>query len=180
MKGIVLIGQSNSGKSVLGKAVAKRLGMRYISSGDIARGMEDIQGDLNSGDMAPEDRMRHEVIQNIISCNVSYILDGFPRFYDQYIWLNQTIAHDLMYIYVDVPDEDIISRAKLRNRCDDGSIDKKMQFFKENTEPMVRSILSDENVYIIDNSNGRSIENNVDAMSKIVEDYLNADNSEIR
>ena len=131
MIGIILVGKSNSGKSVLGKAVAEKLGIRYISSGDIARGMNDIQNSLNSGELAPEDRMRHEILHKIMSCDISYILDGFPRFYDQYEWLNQTIAHDMIYVYVDVPDEDIISRAMQRGRDDDGSIGKKIKFFKE-------------------------------------------------
>lgn len=174
MIGIILMGQSNSGKSVLGKAVADRLGLRYISSGDIARSMNDtqVQNDLNAGMLAPEERMRNEVIHKIMSCNISYILDGFPRFYDQYEWFNQTIAHDLIYIYVDVPEEDILSRAVLRNRCDDGSIERKMQFFKEHTAPMVHEILHDEDVYIIENGNDKNIEDNIDKLSEIIERYL--------
>jgi adenylate kinase family enzyme len=179
MVGIVLIGQSNSGKSVLGKAVAEKLGIRYISSGDIARSMNDVQDSLNSGELAPEERMRHEVLHKIMSCNISYILDGFPRFYDQYEWLNQTIAHDLVYVYIDVPDEDIISRAKSRNRCDDGSIEKKMKFFKKNTEPMICSILGGEDVYIIENGNDKNINDNISKLNKIVEEYLDANNSKI-
>ena len=180
MVGIILIGQSNSGKSVLGKAVADKLGIRYISSGDIARNMADIQDSLNSGEMAPEDRMRREIIQNIALSNVSYILDGFPRFYDQYEWFSQTMTHDLIYIYVDVPEEDIISRAKSRNRSDDGSIYKKMQYFKDNTEPMMREILGDEKVFIINNGNDEDINDNISTLTEIVEEHLNANNSEIR
>ena len=179
MIGIVLIGQSNSGKSVLGKAVADKLGIRYISSGDIARSMKDVQDSLNAGELAPEDMMRSAILHKIVSCNISYILDGFPRFYDQYEWLNQTIAHDLVYVYIDVPDEDIISRAKSRNRCDDGSIEKKMRFFKENTEPMVCSILGGEDVYVIDNSNGKDIEDNINTLIRIVEGYLDAQHCEV-
>ena len=172
MIGVVLIGQSNSGKSVIGKAVADKLNMRYISSGDIARDMADIQDDLNSGNLAPEERMRDAIAHKIASINMSYILDGFPRFYDQYIWLGQLVAHDLIYVYVDVSDEDILARAILRGRCDDGSIEKKMLFFKEHTEPMVREILGSEDVYIISNGNMDSIEDNVNKICEIVEKYL--------
>jgi adenylate kinase family enzyme len=181
MIGVILIGQSNSGKSVLGKTVAERLGIRYISSGDIARSMSDIkvQKDLNSGKLAPEDKMRSEIVRNIALCNIPYILDGFPRFYEQYEWINQTIAHNLIYVYIDVPDEDVISRAKSRNRCDDKSIKEKIRFFKENTELMMQEIFIDEDVYIIDNSNGTSIEDNINKLSKIVEEHINADNSKV-
>lgn len=172
MVGIILIGQSNSGKSAIGKVVAERLGIRYISSGDIARSMKDVQDNLNSGELAPEERMRSEIIRKIAMCDISYILDGFPRFYEQYEWLNQTVIHDLIYIYIDVPEPDILSRASLRNRCDDGSIEKKIKFFKEHTEPMVQEILGNEDVYIIDNSNDKNVEDNINKLSKIVEKYL--------
>ena len=175
MIGIILLGQSNSGKSTLGMEVANRLGIRYISSGDIARSMKDeqVQEELVKGEMAPEDEMRSMVLHEINSSDVPYILDGFPRFYDQYIWMNNNINYDLIYVYIDVPHKDILARAMTRNRDDDGYISKKIQFFEENTEPMIRKILdNDEHIYIIDNSNNRSIKDNIGVLTKIVEEYL--------
>ena len=182
MIGIILIGQSNSGKSVLGKAVAERLGIRYISSGDIARKMSnEVQDKLSHGELAPEQEMREAILRYIDNDITSYILDGFPRFYEQYEWLNQTIAHDLIYVYIDVPDTDILSRAKLRNRYDDKSIKKKIQFFRENTEPMMHEIFGNGcgHVYVINNGNSTNIEDNINKLSKIVEEYIYANNSKI-
>ena len=162
MIGVILLGQSNSGKSTLGKAVARRLGIRYISSGDIARSMNDtsVQDDLNSGKMAPEDKMRGMVLNEINSCDTSYILDGFPRFYEQYEWINQNIDHDLVYVSIEVPYEDILTRAMHRSRRDDGYISKKMEFYEKKTEPMIRDIFNDGcNVYVINNSNNKSNNN---------------------
>ena len=138
MVGIILIGQSNSGKSAMGKAVAEKLDIRYISSGDIARNMSGIQDRLNSGKMAPESEMRWAIFKEITSSEESYILDGFPRFEEQNNWLVNIlewwydhsmshIQHKLTYVYIDVTEDDIISRAKSRGRSDDKSIKKKMK-----------------------------------------------------
>ena len=175
MIGVILLGQSNSGKSTLGKVVASRLGIRYISSGDIARSMDDasVQEDLNSGKMAPEDKMRSMVLNEINSCDTSYILDGFPRFYEQYEWLNQNIDHDLVYVSIEVPYEDILARAMQRSRRDDEYISKKMELYEQKTEPMIRDIFADGcNVYVISNGNDRSIMDGIDTLTKIVEEYL--------
>ena len=175
MVGIVLLGQSNSGKSTLGKVVAERYGIRYISSGDIARSMKDIQlqKDLNSGEMAPEDKMRSMILHEINSSDKPYILDGFPRFYEQYEWLNQNIDYDLVYVSIEVPYEDILARAMQRSIRDDGYISKKMEFYEQKTEPMIRDIFADGcNVYIISNGNDRSIREGIDALSKIVEESI--------
>lgn len=175
MVGIVLLGQSNSGKSTLGKVVAERYGIRYISSGDIARSMKDaqVQKDLNSGEMAPEDKIRSMILHEINSSDKPYILDGFPRFYEQYEWLNQNIDYDLIYVSIEVPYEDILARAMQRSRRDDGHISKKMEFYEQKTEPMIRDIFADGcNVYVISNGNDRSIREGIDALSKIVEESI--------
>lgn len=185
MVGIILIGQSNSGKSAIGKEVAKKLGIRYISSGDIARSMSDIQDTLNSGGMAPESMMRKAVFDTITSKSGSYILDGFPRFTSQYEWLLHTlnwwyncrtsvITHKLIFVYVDVSKRDILSRAKLRGRDDDGSIKRKMKYFEENTLPMFRNIMEDKDniVYTIKNGNNTDIQKNINKLSKIVEEHV--------
>lgn len=182
MVGIILLGQSNSGKSTIGKAVARMLGIRYISSGDIARSM-DIQKDLNSGKMAPEDKMREMILQKI-SHNEPYILDGFPRFYEQYEWLNQHVNYPLIYMNIDVPREDILARAALRNRSDDDSINKKMQFYEEKTEPMIRKMIRNgEYVYNINNSNAVGTRSAINNMFSIVyrtlEEDTHANNSQI-
>ena len=175
MVGIILLGQSNSGKSTLGKVVANKHNIRYISSGDIARSMNDVQvqKDLNAGEMAPEDKMRSMILHEINSYDTPYILDGFPRFYEQYEWLNQHINYDLVYVNIEVPYEDILSRAMQRSRRDDHYISKKMEFFEKETEPMIRDIFTDgANVYVINNGNDKSIQDGINALSKIVEEYL--------
>ena len=65
--------------------------LRYISSGDIARQMH-VDDLLNKGELAPEDEMRKRVLESINDTQVSYVLDGCPRFYEQYAWLKGAIV----------------------------------------------------------------------------------------
>ena len=44
---IVLIGAPCSGESTIGKEVANRINARYISSGNIARKMAEMNNDIN-------------------------------------------------------------------------------------------------------------------------------------
>lgn len=180
MVGIILLGKSNSGKSTIGKKIAETLGIRYISSGDIARGMNDkkTKEELDAGKLAPENEMRKCILTEINGGNKgSYILDGFPRFYEQYIWLNQQVNHDLVYVYVNASDEDVINRARSRGRDDDESIMQKLEFYSEKTLPMIKEIIScgGETVYTINNGTESMamLGNGVyDEICRQLEDYL--------
>ena len=174
------MGRSNSGKSAIGKVVADKLGMRYISSGDIARSMDNIEDDLNNGRLAPEDRMRSAVLNKIISCDVSYILDGFPRFYDQYRWLKENFKHTMTYVYIHITDEDAISRARQRGRADDKSIDGKLEFFNEYTKPMILKIIDEEGIVpLIENGNDVNIQDSINALIEIIKRSTDVNNSEV-
>lgn len=183
MIGLVLIGQSNSGKSTIGRAVAEKMNMKYISSGDIARSMsEDVQNKLNDGELAPEDAMR-ERIWNILwemkRADKDFILDGFPRFQEQYKWLDDkkwSYSLHLVYVHIDVPDDDIIMRAINRGRCDDDSIIKKINYFKSHTNPMLTEIIMDTTVYYIANGNTDNVDDNITKLCNIVKEYKDANN----
>lgn len=171
--GIVLLGQSNSGKSTIGKAVADKMGMTYISSGDIARDMsKEITDVLNRGELAPENIMRERILVAINSVEGDFILDGFPRFEDQYEWLNQIVGEDVKFIYViiDVSNDDIYHRAMRRGRCDDKSIVQKMEWFYTHTQPMIEQIIYSETVHNIKNGDHNDINENIDKLCKIVEE----------
>ena len=97
MTGIIMLGVTTSGKSTIGKYLANELGLRYISSGDIARQMH-VDELLNKGELAPEDEMRKRILEAINDTQVSYVLDGCPRFYEQYAWLKGSIDHRLVFM----------------------------------------------------------------------------------
>ena len=142
-KCIVLIGPPCSGKSSVGKLLASNIRFKYVSSGDIARKMAEEDGtieNLNAGRMAPEDRMRTE-IEDILRTDDDIILDGFPRFMDQYKWLiERFFGREFLFILVDVPTLSLFCRAADRHRADDGAFIERLEYYKNNTVPMIRKI----------------------------------------
>lgn len=172
MLGIVMLGASNSGKSTIGKVVARNLDLRYISSGDIARRMN-VDAELAKGKLAPEEEMRKRILSAINSGDKSFILDGFPRFYDQYEWLNMVTDCEFIYIVIDVPDEQLIRRATNRGRGDDEAIMAKLEFWHEQTVPMIDDIINADNaVYNINNADGTGIFNSIQAVNKIIKERI--------
>lgn len=159
---ITLLGESNCGKSTIGKKLADTLDIKYVSSGDIARSMsEDVNRSLNNGDLAPEDAMREEILKRISDTNGNIILDGFPRFEDQYKWLNG-FGYDIVNIIIEVPYSQIVARSKSRHRADDCSIEKKHKFYEENTLPMIREIAKyGDIVWTYSNFDGEDIDETV-------------------
>lgn len=138
---IILIGPPCSGKSVVGKITALRTNAEYVSSGDIARQMAkydaQISRDLSDGKMAPEDKMRkyietslwHHFYENDKDI---VILDGFPRFGDQAVWLLDKIGTkniNIYYVLFNTPLSAIIERSIHRNRDDDKSLEQRLRYY---------------------------------------------------
>lgn len=142
---IVLIGPPCSGKSTVGKAVESQCdNVKYISSGDIARRMakhdKSVMNDLNEGKLAPEDKMRRSISNNIFNYGIErdydiIILDGFPRFSDQAEWLEDRIGDkfNIYYVLMDVSYDIVRHRAHIRNRADDINIERRIDFFNDIT-----------------------------------------------
>lgn len=158
---ISLIGPPCSGKSTLGKEIAETLGYKYISSGDLARKMAKEDGDmsnLNAGKMAPEDRMREE-LYNALSVSEDVVLDGFPRFLDQYNWLvNSDLDYKFIFIIVDASINELFYRVAHRGRSDDVAIRERMDYYMEHTVPMIISLSDCEDNVIQVTNNDRDID----------------------
>lgn len=141
-KCVVLIGPPCSGKSTIGKKLAESLGYKYISSGDIARQMAEEDGNidnLNAGNMAPEDRMRQKIAE-VFNENSDIILDGFPRFLEQWTWMVENFEHEFAYIVIDAPILMLFSRVAQRGRADDDAFMNRMEYYIKNTMPMTDEI----------------------------------------
>lgn len=160
---IVLVGGPCSGKSSAGKLAASRLGIDYISSGDIARRMaehdDDIKTGLNMGKMAPESKMR-EAISNTLWNYFKkldkgvLILDGFPRFGEQAEWLRYELPAtiNIKYVLFHAPSWVLRKRAKDRNRSDDGSFEQRLDYYRKVTYKelydYINTIIDTENIEI--------------------------------
>lgn len=151
-----LVGRPGSGKSTVGKIVASETGAMYISSGDIAReiasGSNEFMASLKNGAMAPEEAMREKIAERIDACidmGRDVILDGFPRFIGQNIWLNQRYGSITM-IGFDIPYQESLSRLANRGRYDDGSCIQRNEFYDKYTIPMFNTELRGQKTYAID------------------------------
>lgn len=172
----VLLGETNSGKSTIGKAVVQKLGddWVYVSSGDIARRITPHE-DLDAGKFAPEQNMRAEILSMINGeyRNKHIILDGFPRFSEQYEFLHSITSDDILFILVDVPHEQIENRAKNRGRSDDSALNEKFKFWNEHTVPMIKQIIEDhDELYTISNGDNDNVYENVEKVCDILCHYL--------
>lgn len=149
MHGIVLFGKPGSGKSTIGKAFAEMYDYEYISSGDLARKMAEINGDIASilagGGMAPEVAMRSMIKYQINLCIVhgrNFVLDGFPRFDYQDIFLEEQFPDlALVRTLIDVDDNVAVERCMKRNRGDDGAIQTRLDYYHNNTEKLTKMCL---------------------------------------
>lgn len=170
--GIILIGESNSGKSTIGYKILERLrDMKYISSGDIARSMAKSEANkrlLNLGNLAPENIMRSKIREEI-DCDKSFILDGFPRFTEQYEWLKKNTNHMLLFVNVLAPYNLILRRAKSRGREDDCSILKKHEFYTSNVLPMLEHMrIVGEDIYSVSTADDETVNEFIDELISAV------------
>lgn len=142
---VIIIGPPCSGKSTIGCKLADLIHYNYVSSGDIARKLSQSQemiDRLNKGEMFDENTMRSE-IKRILSNTDNVVLDGFPRFEDQLVWLMKQFSKvNYTFVHVDAPLTEIARRAMGRNREDDSALDKRMCYYIKNTQPILDVIRS--------------------------------------
>lgn len=142
---ILFIGMPCSGKSTIAEKVSDELNIPYVSSGDIAREMaannNDIRNILNSGEMAPEIMMRGEIAKRYMRAKengTDIILDGFPRFQEQLIWLKKTFPNaELLCVYISTTIRNAYIRNASRNRDDNEAMDKRIHYYIKNTYPLI-------------------------------------------
>jgi adenylate kinase len=128
---IVLLGPPGAGKGTQAEAIAERLNLPHISSGDIFR--ENLKkqtelgnlaaGYINKGELVPDD-VTIAMIQERISrpdCEAGAILDGFPRTPAQADALAGMLSELHSQVksvpYISVPEDVLVERLSGRWTC---------------------------------------------------------------
>ena len=116
-----MLAPPGGGKGTQGMRLARELGVRHISSGDVLRQAvaddtelgREVKAHMAAGRLAPDDLVTR-AIRPVIESLDGYILDGYPRTLAQ--------AQDLDFdavVYLRVPDDEVQRRLLARGRADD-------------------------------------------------------------
>ena len=118
---ICMVGSPLSGKSTLGRSIAKEVGISYMSTGEYARkiGMDHSEKSIMDNDVSAQfnDKIVQEVFKQI-DIHQNIIIDGFPRSVEQAVTLADSIEHYVV-IYLFADPAMIIKRAQNRQRPGD-------------------------------------------------------------
>lgn len=142
---VCLFGLTGSGKTTVAGALAKKLHVERVSSGDIARSMAKSDPHtavaLDRGRMAPEEAMRMQVRAALEQADLrgGWVLEGFPRDLAQLICLMDWTPSLPSFVYLRVEAFVVIERLTARRRADDtpDAIARRIQDFDRITQPML-------------------------------------------
>lgn len=143
---VLVFGIQGSGKSTLAHYIANKLGINYVSTGDILREVEKDQSEIGKkvhalmekGIIIPDDITVASLEKYLKDNNIgnNFLLEGFPRTLNQVHLFNRQV--DMVFEIV-VSERVAIDRLKKRGRYDDveDSIKTRMTLFKEKTVPVI-------------------------------------------
>lgn len=148
---VIVMGPPGSGKSTIGGALAKSMGVPLISTGDILREEVAKETDigfaarpyLDKGEYAPDDLVTRALGRrlNAPDASAGFVLDGYPRTPEQASALDRLAPADEV-IYLNLSEEEsrrrILNRGKTSGRSDDNDevITKRLQTYKDTTKPV--------------------------------------------
>ena len=150
---LVLLGPPGAGKGTQAQFLASRLGVPAISTGDmlreaVAEGSElgrKVKGIMASGALVDDATMADVVRERLAKADArdGYLLDGYPRTLPQV----ETLAGILResgreldaVLLVEVPEEELVRRALLRQREDDREevVRERLRVYREKTAPLI-------------------------------------------
>lgn len=149
---IILIGIQGSGKSTQGNLLRDKLNTPYLSTGHIFREMAKektplgryIKEIMNAGFLIPDEKTV-EIVREYLKrpeYQNGYILDGFPRTFDQVKMFENGVEK---VVYLRVSDKEALWRLSYRNgennetRQDETltAIRKRIELFHQLTEPVL-------------------------------------------
>ncbi len=158
---IFITGPAGSGKTTQAKMLAEKLGLCYVSGGNVARkkAAEDsvegrtVKEALEKGELV-DNKIEGEAVKATLqdaSCRNGYVLDGYPRCLDQFNYFKPDF--DVVF-YLDVPDEEVTKRLLARGRLDDipKAIAERLQIFHQETDDVINYFKNLGKVVKIDGS----------------------------
>ena len=150
---VVFLGPPGSGKGTQAVLLAQDLGVPAISTGDmlreaVANGSElgrRVRRIMEAGELVGDELMAEVVEARLASADTSmgFLLDGYPRTAAQAETLERilerasgTLDH---VVFIDVPEEELVRRARLRQRIDDREavVRERLRVYREKTQPLV-------------------------------------------
>lgn len=137
---IILFGPAGSGKSTQGKILAKKLGWKWLSVGQVIRDTGQFAKITQAGELVDNniviELMRKEMAEAEAE-GMNVILDGYPRDTEQAKWMVQEMAEKIEGAMVlEVPKEELLRRIEVRGREDDKQevIERRLAIFWQNIE----------------------------------------------
>ena len=151
---LVLLGPPGAGKGTQAQLIAAKVGVPAISTGDmlrqaVAEGSElggRVQAIMAAGGLVDDDTMADVVRDRLAKPDArgGFLLDGYPRTLPQ----AETLAGILRdagtdldaVLSVEVPDEELVRRAVLRQRGADDKeevVRERLRVYGEKTEPLI-------------------------------------------
>jgi adenylate kinase family enzyme len=146
-----MAGTTCAGKTTHGRRLAETFGLRYVSSGEIARRLMDADTSRSfaQGGLSPHDtEICNEVRKAIDTELVGLVLDGFPRTKHHYgelkSWLRDRQIPPPILIYFAISEYVAIARSKNRGRDEfdkEGATAKRHLLFVEQTKPVIHDMM---------------------------------------
>lgn len=123
MKNIVLIAPPGAGKGTLSEKLVETYNYVHISTGDLIRNHKEYQKTIESGSLISDQEIIYMLKNKLKEINKSkpFILDGFPRTYEQVVHMINLFKdlniNDYIVINFDVEKEILIDRILNRVIC---------------------------------------------------------------
>lgn len=149
---VIFFGPPGVGKSVQGQLLAARHGWRWLSTGQLLRDSknERLQEAMSRGELVSDEDINKIIGEALNQAKdmEDVILDGYPRKIEQAEWLVKNIEkfgrQITGIISLNVPDEELYKRLKIRGRLDDtpDNITKRRQEYNNTTKPVIEFLSS--------------------------------------
>jgi adenylate kinase len=152
---VLLVGPPGAGKSTQGAMLAERLGVAYVSSGEVLR--EEVRRKsrigqraadyMNMGRLVPDWLMLYALELRLgDALRSGFVLDGYPRTPDQAETFMRALGSTRLdrVIELVVPDDELRRRLtrRLRDDDDDQVVESRLRIYQRETRPMLEFFAS--------------------------------------